>query len=149
MDMRRRKQNIVLFGLYCALMLWLLFYRPGQLAPLPYWEQVEANLNLIPFRTLRLFSGLLQDDRPHFVRAAVINLFGNVVMFIPLGLFLPLIFSNLRKLWKTLLWSALAVTAVEIAQLFTLVGSCDIDDLILNLLGAAMGYGLFRLKIRK
>lgn len=142
------KQNRIwtaLFGLYCTLMLWLLFDRPGFVEGIPYWEQVESNLNLVPFRTLRLFSRLLSDHRPHLVRAAVINLFGNVIMFIPLGFLLPMVWENSRKLWKVLLATAIVITAVEILQLFTLVGSCDIDDLILNLLGAAIGYGLFRL----
>lgn len=147
--MKRSRIFIFLFMLYCALMLWLLFNRPGYVEGIPYWEQLHPNLNLIPFRTLKLFSGLLDDHRPHLVRAAVINLFGNVVMFIPLGLFLPLIWQKLRKFWRTLLAAALIVTAVELAQLFTLVGSCDVDDLILNLVGAAAGYGLFKLINRK
>lgn len=145
MDTKHRKLHIALFAIYCALMLWLLFHRPGHMEGIPYWEQAKANLNLIPFRTLRLFSGLLTDHRPHLVRAAIVNLAGNVVMFIPLGLFLPLTFAKLQKLWKTLLCVTLMITAVELAQLFTLVGSCDVDDLLLNLLGAGLGYGLYKL----
>lgn len=143
--MNQKKIWTALFVGYCALMLWLLFDRPGYVEGIPYWEQVRSNLNLVPFRTLKLFSELLTDHRPHLVRAAVVNLFGNVIMFIPLGFLLPLVFGKLRKLWKVLLITALIITFVEILQLFTLVGSCDIDDLILNLLGAAMGYWLCRL----
>jgi len=145
MKPKHRKLHIALFAIYCALMLWLLFHRPGYMDGIPYWEQAKANLNLIPFRTLKLFSGLLHDHRPALVRAAIVNLAGNVIMFIPLGLFLPLIFGKLQKLWKTLLCVTLIITAVELAQLFMLVGSCDIDDLILNLLGAGLGYELYRL----
>ena len=135
----------VLFGLYCALMLWLLFDRPGSVPGISYWEQVKSNLNLVPFRTLRLFTELLSDHRPHLVQAAVVNLFGNVLMFVPLGFLLPLTFRKLTGLWKFLLATASLITAVELLQLFTLVGSCDIDDLILNLIGAALGYGLYRI----
>ena len=145
MNAKQRKLHTVLFGIYCVLMLWLLFDRPGYVVGIPYWEQVKSNLNLIPFRTLKLFSGLLSDHRPHLVQAAVINLFGNVIMFIPLGLFLPSLFSKLQNLWKTLFSVVLIITAVEILQLFTLVGSCDVDDLLLNLIGAALGYGLYKL----
>ena len=145
MDAKQRKLHIALFCSYCALMLWLLFNRPGYVEGIPYWQQVTGNLNLVPFRTLRLFSGLLTDHRPFLVRAAVVNLAGNVVMFIPLGAFLPILFRKLQKLWKTLLMVALIITAVELAQLLTLVGSCDVDDLILNLIGAALGYGLYKL----
>ena len=94
---------------------------------------------------MKLFSGLLSDHRPHLVQAAVINLFGNVIMFIPLGLLLPSLFSKLQRLWKMLFAVTLIIIAVEILQLFTLVGSCDVDDLFLNLIGAALGYGLYKL----
>lgn len=143
--MKRRSVLSVLFTVYCALMLWLLFNRPGYIEGIPYWEQLMPNLNLIPCRTLRLFFGLLDDHRPHLVRAALINLLGNVVMFVPLGLFLPFLFVPLRKLWRAMVTASLLIAAVEITQLFTLVGSCDVDDLLLNLLGTALGYGLYKL----
>lgn len=143
-SVNNRKLNTALFMAYGALMLWLLFDRPGYVEGIPYWEQVEAHLNLVPLRTLRLFADLLDSSRPDYVRAAVVNLFGNIIMFIPLGFLLPRVFPKLRRLYRVLLVTALVITAVEIAQLFTLVGSCDIDDLILNVIGAAMGYLLHK-----
>ena len=141
--MNNRRISVALFMAYCAGMLWLLFDRPGYIPGIPYWEQVSAHLNLVPLRTLRLFAGLLDSPRPEYVRAAIINLGGNIIMFLPLGFFLPQIFSQLTPLPRTLLATALIITVVEILQLFTLVGSCDIDDLLLNVLGSAMGYGLY------
>lgn len=143
--MKRSRMTYILFAAYCALMLWLLFDRPGHIDGIPYWDQLLPNLNLMPFRTLRLFFGLLGDHRPYLVRTALINLLGNVVMFVPLGLFLPLLFPRLRKLWRAMLTASLLIAAVEITQLFTLLGSCDVDDLILNLAGAAVGYGIYQL----
>ena len=66
-------------------------------------------------------------------------------MFLPLGYFLPVIWPELRRLLRTLALSAFTVIAVEISQVLLLVGSCDIDDLILNLLGVALGYGFYRI----
>lgn len=146
--MNNRKVHTALFLAYCALMLWLLFDRPGYVPGVPYWEQTAGHLNLIPFRTLRLFAGLLNSTRPEYVRSAVINLGGNIVMFIPLGFLLPQVFDRLTSLPRVLLTTAILITAVEIIQLFTLVGSCDIDDLILNLIGSAIGYG-FHLAAKK
>lgn len=143
--MSNRKLNTALFMGYCALMLWLLFDRPGYVEGIPYWEQVETQLNLVPFRTLRLFADLLDSSHPEYVRAAIINLFGNIIMFIPLGFLLPRTFPKLHTLVRILLTTAAIITLVEIAQLFTLVGSCDIDDLILNVLGSAIGYWLHKL----
>lgn len=138
--MNNRKAYTALFMAYCALMLWLLFDRPGYVAGVPYWKQVSAQLNLVPFRTLRLFGSLLSSPRPDYVRAAIINLGGNVLMFIPLGFLLPGVFPKLYSLPRTVLATAGIITAVEIIQLLTLVGSCDIDDLILNVIGAALGF---------
>jgi len=138
--MGNRKTDTALFIVYCALMLWLLFDRPGYVQGIPYWEQVSGQLNLIPFRTLRLFAQLLDSTRPAYVRAAVVNLVGNVIMFIPLGFLLPRVFPKCATLRRVLPVTAAIIIAVEIIQLFTLVGSCDIDDLILNVLGSALGF---------
>ena len=144
MPVNNRKVHTALFLSYCALMLWLLFDRPGYDPGIPYWEQAADHLNLIPFRTLRLFAGLLHSAQPEHVRSAVINLGGNIIMFIPLGFLLPRVFSQLSSLSRVLLTTAAIITAVEIIQLFTLVGICDIDDLILNVIGAAIGYGFHK-----
>ena len=143
--MNNRKVHIAFFLAYCALMLWLLFDRPGYDPGVPYWEQVAQQLNLIPFRTLRLFADLLDSGVRSYIRMAIINLGGNIIMFIPLGLLLPIIFPKLATLFRVLLVTSALITVVEILQLFTLVGSCDIDDLILNVLGSAIGYGIFKL----
>ena len=148
MDTNQKKLNTALFLVYCALMLWLLFDRRGPIEGVEYWEQVAMSVNLRPLHTVLKYARLLDSSRPILVKLAVVNLFGNVIMFIPLGYFLPLLFLKIRKLWKTLLTTALVIILVELIQVFTLVGSCDIDDLILNLLGAAMGYGLYRLVLK-
>lgn len=143
--MKRDRICTALFMAYAALMLWLLFDRPGFTPGIPYWEQVAGQLNLVPFRTLRLFADLLDSGVRSHIQMAVINLGGNVIMFIPLGLLLPRVFPKLSSLPRVLLTTAAIITAVEIIQLFTLVGSCDIDDLILNVAGAAVGYWLHKL----
>jgi len=130
---------------YGALMLWLLFDRPGYVEGIPYWEQVSQQLNLIPFRTLKLFVGLLDSGVRSHIYMAVINLGGNIIMFIPLGFLLPRVFPKLSSLSRVLLTTAAIISAVELIQLFTLVGSCDIDDLILNVFGSAIGFGLHKL----
>ena len=142
MEQKHRKLNIVLFSVYGIFMLWLLFDRVGGIDGIPYWDQIRMNLNLEPFRTIRLFLKVL--DHHTYSSTAIINLGGNVIMFIPLGFFLPRVFPSLRKFRRALLATALIITAVEIAQLFTLLGSCDIDDLILNLLGTTIGYGFHK-----
>lgn len=107
------------------------------------------SLNLTPLHTVFKYIRLLDSANAALVRTAVINLYGNVIMFIPLGFLLPNVFPKLRKLWKTLTATAVIIILVELVQLFSLVGSCDVDDLILNVLGSAMGYGIDRLLKKK
>ena len=156
--MQKKTLPRILFLLYGALMLWLLFFQSARIpdyGTASYWQQVKSNLNLTPLRTVGNYLHVL-TNREYYLekwgfasiyafqaRQAVINLGGNVGMFIPLGLFLPWVFTNLRKAWKTLLTAAGIIILVEVLQLFTLLGSCDVDDLILNLVGVWLGYGTF------
>ena len=142
MEQKHRKLHMALFCAYSVFMLYLLFNRAGGIEGMDYWKQIKSNLNLEPFHTIRLFLKVL--DQQAYSAAAVINLGGNVIMFIPLGFLLPQVFPALQKFWRTALVTILIITAVEITQLFTLLGSCDIDDLILNLLGASVGYLVFK-----
>ena len=136
---RGRKLLIATFIVYCTVMLWLLFVRPLPGHPLPYLQQLQRRLNLTPLHTIRQYLGLLRHSNPEFVRQAVVNLVGNVAMFVPLGVLLPLTFPRLSGWLRCLALAALLICAVEAAQLFSLRGTCDIDDLILNLAGIALG----------
>lgn len=158
-----RKIIAVLFGGYCAMMLVLMLYRPvpgaAEFGSDAYWQQVRENTNLTPFHTISNFWEVLVH-REYYLgkwgaeyyasveRHAFINLAGNVVMFLPLGFCLSALWKRLRKLWRCLAVSALLISAVELMQMLTLRGSCDVDDLILNLFGVGLGYALFALIYR-
>jgi glycopeptide antibiotics resistance protein len=92
--------------------------------------------NLIPFNTIKQY--IVNHD--HFNSDIwVKNLFGNIILFIPLGIFGPLL--NVRLLRPILFLESVIslLFCVELIQLFTKVGSFDIDDIILNTLGAMSG----------
>ena len=147
------------FLLYGVLMLWLLFDRSGT-AGAPYWQQVAENLNLNPFQTVGNYADILLRPDHYLekwdaavyafqVRHAIINLVGNVVMFVPLGFFVPAVWEKCRGFFRTVFCSAGMIIVVEVAQLFSLRGSCDVDDLILNLVGVVIGHALFRLTAKR
>ena len=125
-------------------MLWLLFGRIPNGNGLPFEAYFVSHINLIPFRTMRRYLYCLTPPwRAHNVRWAVINFFGNVILFLPLGFLPPLMWKWARKLPWTLLFSIAVMTAVEVLQMLLRVGVCDVDDLILNVTGATIGYGFF------
>ena len=78
-------------------------------------------------------------------RRAHLNLGGNVAAFIPFGFFMPCLFDRQRRFRRFFLTDAAVIVCIELLQLVTLRGSCDIDDLILNLIGSALGYAVWKL----
>ncbi len=101
-------------------------------------KQKLHHLDLIPLASIRgyLFNKADYAD-------PIFNLLGNIIGFIPLGILLPLIFRKLRSFKSTLLRVFLISLCFELTQLLMLLGQFDVDDLMLNTLGGAIGYGLF------
>ncbi len=134
-----------LFVVYGFLLLWLLFDRPDRWgSQLSYAQQLRDNMNLIPFHTIGNYWKVVSrmEFTPLFFHC-VINLGGNIFLFIPIGYFLPRLWPVLRNFFLFLLTCTLAMILVELLQLVTLLGSLDIDDLILNLFGMVLGYLFF------
>lgn len=101
-----------------------------------YRLENNIGINFKPFRTIRSYSVHT------FHSLFAINVVGNVVMFMPFGFLLPIIKkkSNFIKIFLT---GALLSLSIETIQL--LVGrSVDVDDLMLNVLGVALGYGTYK-----
>lgn len=86
-------------------------------------------INLIPFRWIT------EGVRPYIE---------NIVLFIPLGFMLPFIWKKYETLWKTALSGMTLSLIIELSQLFN-GRITDIDDLLMNTLGALIGWVIFRL----
>lgn len=130
--------GIFLFILYMGMLVYFLFFaesygRAGELTR-------EYRYNLIPFVEIRRF-WMYREQVGTF--AMVLNIFGNVVGFVPFGYILPVINDRLRN-WLLIVVSGFSLSlCVEAAQLIFRVGSFDVDDLLLNTLGALLGYVSF------
>lgn len=144
--MKHRKQNQLIFGIYCLVMLRLLFGRHRFDKVLSYRQEIAYHTNLEPFHTFKLYwRHLSGSSRGFWYWHSVVNSLGNIALFVPLGFLLPAVFPRLNRFWKTMLLALLIICTVEVLQVLLLVGYCDIDDLILNLMGTAVGYGLYKL----
>ena len=153
---KRNPVTAILFLCYGAFLVFLLFDRNPAISELPYWEQIRSRCNFVPWQTVGNYWDVL--TRPEYymekwgavsvyryqATVAAINILGNIVMFVPLGAFLPILWPKLQKAWKAIPAGFLMITGVEICQLFTLRGRCDIDDVLLNMLGIILGYAGWR-----
>ncbi len=142
----------LVFAVYLVVLIGLLFTP----FPFPPWTRLPEEsldgyrpwpfpwVNIVPFETI---SGAFRyglDWQPGRV------LLGNVLAFAPLGVFLPLLWPRWRSLVSVVaagLAISLALEAVQLG-LSLLIGApyrvADIDDVIINVLGVALGYGLYR-----
>lgn len=133
-----RRVGIFLFMVYMGMLVYFLFFaesygRVGEL-------EREYRYNLILFREIRRFWVYRNQVG---VLAMALNIFGNVIGFIPFGYIIPVINHRFRN-WLLITVSGFSLSlCVETAQLVFRVGSFDVDDLMLNTLGALLGYVFF------
>ncbi len=108
----------------------------GHVQPLVF-EKAAAyplRINLIPLVHLFDYGN---------VRDTIWNVAGNAVMFIPSGIVLPIVYRQLNSFWKVVAAGAFISLCIEILQLPFASRASDVDDLIMNTLGAAVGYGIY------
>lgn len=127
-----------MFVLYILALIYFLFIadRYGQMA----FAQREYHYNLVLFTEIRRFWNY--REQLGFLAVAA-NLLGNVVGFMPFGMILPLICRNARGFFFITFSGFTLSLCVEVTQLMTKLGSFDVDDLLMNTLGAAAGYLIF------
>ncbi len=117
-------------------MLWELFlgpYRSGFVR--------KYNYNLIPFKSIITFFDHYQEFG---FKIFNINIFGNILLFIPFGYWSPMFFRNIFcNIKTTLLFYSCLLFIVEYFQMICKVGMFDVDDLILNCFGIILGYLIY------
>lgn len=90
---------------------------------------LSEKINLIPFR---------------YFKTNPTMYYQNILLFMPIGFFLPLLWNSFRRIDKTVLIGFSISLFIEISQLFNFRAT-DLDDLIMNTLGTLLGYLLFQL----
>lgn len=69
----------------------------------------------------------------------------NLLLFIPYGFLLPLTVKRWRKISRILLSAFVSSLVIEICQYFFKCGKTEIDDVILNVTGAFIGWGIYKI----
>ncbi|WP_235848303.1 VanZ family protein [Litchfieldia alkalitelluris] len=120
---------------------WILL---SYLLTLIYWmllgfsrtPREHYSYNLIPFSTINNYFSYYS----HYPLSIwLINIIGNIAVFVPFGLLIPLWKKRFLKFRSFILLFLIGITILELLQLYFRVGSFDVDDIILNSLGASIG----------
>ena len=139
MKKRERIKTVILYGIFiCYILLLikiLLLSRVSLLELFNSQRTLFRSINLIPFHNIMQYISGGSDTLRRF---AFGNVVGNIVIFIPLGIYLPL-FKKDKRVLVNLLFIFIVSLFVEIIQGLLGIGVSDIDDIILNCLGGLIG----------
>lgn len=95
--------------------------------------------NFVPLRTIGIW--VANPDSGFWIRQMV----GNLLLLLPIGILGPIALSWLDRWWRVVLVAAAASTTIELTQLWIPDRAFDVDDLLLNVVGAALGYATWLL----
>lgn len=141
-----------LFALYIFSLFKIILFKYGSIDMDFLWHRLQKNLenpeysmhrmkygNFIPLKTI-------SDTVLSPLRHEVINLVGNILAFMPYGIFIVILSkSKMISLIGVFIQSLGLSLLLECLQVFFSIGNFDVDDLILNTSGSLLGYGIFRL----
>ncbi len=125
--------------LYTLFLVYVLFIRyRSAVSALPLGERVKTDANFTPFRTIDNYVYALKHDS---INENVVfeNIIGNLLLFLPVGAVLPSMSYKFNRAYKVLPLILFIIVLIEGVQLITGLGRFDVDDVILNFIGAVIG----------
>lgn len=111
--------------------------------PFYEWKEGWLRANLVPFKTI--FQIINTPDKFEY---QINNNLGNLLGFIPIGFLLPALFKTCKKISIFVITAFCISLFFEILQLISGLGVFDIDDLMLNTVGAVVGFFFMNLLSR-
>lgn len=104
-----------------------------------WWQKMMLRIDRNDHVNLQLFKvfSIYRISDPQIV--------GNFIMLLPLGIYLPVLYKKLSSLVAVLLVSLLVSSLIEMLQLITSFRSADVDDVLLNTMGAVTGLIFYKL----
>jgi VanZ family protein len=100
----------------------------------------QSNVNFKPFEMIVFYA---KGDRVN-PDIALNNLLGNILLLLPLGVLLPFLFYKCKSLLTVIAIAFCTSLLVEMLQFCLQIGMADIDDVLLNTIGAGVGYFIAR-----
>ncbi|SFE09570.1 Glycopeptide antibiotics resistance protein [Paenibacillus catalpae] len=144
MSNRERIKIVFLYGVficYLFLLIKILFLSRVSISELFNSQRtLVRSINLIPFNSISEF---ISGSSANLKQFAFGNVVGNILIFIPLGVYVALFKSN-KKVIINLLFICMVSLFVEVIQGLLGIGAADIDDIILNGLGGWIGIVVYK-----
>ena len=144
----------ILFIIYCLLLITILFlnneYRRVGFQDISVFSKEHFEIsNFIPFVTLIEYINRTIEHSIN-ISIVILNVMTNLFLFAPMGFFIPILFKDkITNLKQFIILIVIITLIVEILQFVTYRGATDVDDIILNTIGAVIVYILMKTKLVK
>lgn len=139
---------LILFTIYLLLLIKVILFK----YPMPMIREIlkGSEVSTLSFRILHsnfiplksIFTFLFNSKN---IRISVKNLLGNIIAFAPFGFLVPVLTDRMSKFKSIIVSSFILSLMFEIIQLLTALGEFDVDDILLNVLGAIFGYLFYQI----
>lgn len=153
-DKYLRRWLMMLFALYAAAVCYLVLLSPDRWHRRAFtldWKQRMLEYGVPQYTRIFQNTKPLQTLTDYIFHAEhynlsnmLYNVLGNLALFLPLGMLVPTLFLSFRSIHRVFFTGLVSSLAIEFLQFWFALGSFDVDDLLLNLVGALSGYALFR-----
>lgn len=135
---------ICVFIAYITAVVCIVFF------PIPYDEEPIEYLNGYTWYNFVPFATITEALSNGFGVTAFLQIFGNILLSVPFGFFV-MMWMKKPKLWKMFVFAFAFTVTIEVTQMFlgfainNMYRNVDIDDVILNAIGAFIGFGLYKI----
>lgn len=129
---KQSKKNIVfraVLSMACSFVFVMTLFRQGRSGKSPCFTLFWSYLGAYQYNLTELWLQIIM----------------NIAMYIPIGFSLPGYFQSLREFRKTVLLVFVVSVTIEMLQGVLRIGQLDVDDVLNNMIGTVLGYGLYRL----
>jgi glycopeptide antibiotics resistance protein len=134
----------ILFIIYSIILTNVILFKDFSLFQIKFQSNMQdPRSNFIPFYEMYLN---FKDPTPF----TVINFVGNILLLVPCGILLPLIIGKkFISLKWVIIFTMILCLFFEVLQILFIIGSFDVDDLILNTFGACIGFWILAYLIKR
>lgn len=135
---------VCIFIAYITVVAYIVFF------PIPYDEEPIEYLNGYTWYNFVPFATITEALSNGFGVTAFLQIFGNILLSVPFGFF-AMMWMKKPKLWKLFVFAFAFTVTIEVTQMFlgfaihSMYRNVDIDDVILNAIGAFIGFGLYKI----
>lgn len=137
------------FALYAPMILYLGFIILFLVTRFILLSLITANANMNPQRfprqyNLTPFATITTYINSGNQKFSFLDVIGNILLFVPMGIYIHLL-NTKKRIWLSAILSLLSTAIIEITQYLLATGSFDIDDILMNFIGAFIGVILFHI----